>query len=387
MSDELRSGNAVETGPVSGRGKWAWPLIGIFVATAVASCMYHLLVDHHLEQTAALFIGIPTALAIVLALWPAPKTLEGMIFKGTAFALLFAGIFLGEGFICLVMASPLFFAVAALVAFVYRRVRRKLGSRHDAAALGLVLLVFGPLSFEGTSDRLSWPRQEQVGSRRILAATAPEIASRLASPPRLDRPLPAFLRLGFPRPAGAFGAGLRPGDRRVIHFSGGEGKPGDLVLEVTAAGGGLVRFRAVSDTSHIAHWLTWEQAEVRWREVGTGRVEVRWNLRYRRDLDPAWYFRPWERFAVRLAASYLIDSVAGAPAPPAVAPLSPAAGSGAGSGASPARRRPAPREEGQARPAGSSVNLSAMRTSGRSGGRRESAISRVMRSTEASTSR
>ena len=37
---------------------------------------------------------------------------------------------------------------------------------------------------------------------------------------------------------------------------------------------------------------------------------MRWTLRYRRLLDPAWYFGPWERYAVRLAAGYLIDTVA-----------------------------------------------------------------------------
>jgi hypothetical protein len=39
-------------------------------------------------------------------------------------------------------------------------------------------------------------------------------------------------------------------------------------------------------------------------------TRVTWTLRYRRGLDPAWYFGPWERYAVRLAAAYLIESVA-----------------------------------------------------------------------------
>jgi hypothetical protein len=300
----------------------------MFLATAAASCVYRVLVDHHLEQTSALFIGIPTVLGILLAQTSPAGTFPGMVFKGVTFALLFAGIFLGEGFICLVMAAPIFFMIASLVMLVNWWFRRRLGRAPDAKALGLIVLVLGPLSFEGTSDRLSWPRQEQVASRRIASASAAEIASRLAEAPRLERALPAFLRLGFPRPDGATGHGLCAGDRRVIHFSGGEGKPGDLVLEVVAARPGLVRFRAVADSTHIAHWLRWEEAEVRWQEIGTRRVEVRWSLRYRRDLDPAWYFGPWERFAVRLAASYLIDTLADPPAASAT-PLSLAA-TGAG---------------------------------------------------------
>jgi hypothetical protein len=66
----------------------------------------------------------------------------------------------------------------------------------------------------------------------------------------------------------------------------------------------------VSDESKVAHWLDWEYADVRWRPVdgNSGFTEVEWTLGYRRLLDPAWYFRPWERYAVRLAAGYLIQT-------------------------------------------------------------------------------
>jgi hypothetical protein len=33
-------------------------------------------------------------------------------------------------------------------------------------------------------------------------------------------------------------------------------------------------------------------------------------LHYRRNLDPAWYFGPWERYGVGLAGKYLIDNLA-----------------------------------------------------------------------------
>jgi hypothetical protein len=37
---------------------------------------------------------------------------------------------------------------------------------------------------------------------------------------------------------------------------------------------------------------------------------VTWTLRYRRRLDPAWYFVPLERYGARLAAGYLIETLA-----------------------------------------------------------------------------
>ena len=77
-----------------------------------------------------------------------------------------------------------------------------------------------------------------------------------------------------------------------------------------------MRFRVLSDTSHISHWLTWQEAEVSWSPHAVGsdgaspQTDVRWTLRYERRLDPAWYFAPWERYAVSCAADHLIDTLA-----------------------------------------------------------------------------
>ncbi len=162
------------------------------------------------------------------------------------------------------------------------------------------------MSFEGTRPALSFPREETVRAESIVDAPAADVERALAASPRVDLPLPFYLRLGFPRPVEARGEGLRKGDLRRIHFAGGEGAPGDLMLEVSEAAPGHVHFRAVSDRSKVAHWLAWEACEVEWAAMGLRRTRVVWTLHFRRALDPAWYFRPWERYAARLAAEYLI---------------------------------------------------------------------------------
>src|SRR5262249_10838492 len=73
---------------------------------------------------------------------------------------------------------------------------------------------------------------------------------------------------------------------------------------------GFVRWRAVSDSSHLTHFLTWREVIVEWTPRDGTATNVTWTLCYLRGLDPAWYFGPWERYAVRLAAGYLIDAVA-----------------------------------------------------------------------------
>ena len=88
-----------------------WPLVGIIVVFAVGSMTYRILKMEHLQQTSALFIGLPALLAILLAMTGPAKSATGVVFKGLTLLLLLSGILLGEGFICIVIAAPLFYLV------------------------------------------------------------------------------------------------------------------------------------------------------------------------------------------------------------------------------------------------------------------------------------
>jgi hypothetical protein len=276
-----------------------WILVSAIVAVGGGSLAYRILVTHHLEQTAALFIGLPTFLALFLAITTKAKTATGSIMTGLLIMLLMSGPILGEGFICVLMASPLFLLVGLIIGSLIDR-----GHRSYMLALPIVFV-----SLEGTQDFLSLPRENSVTGERIVTVSTAEVGERMARTPRFPPILPPFLRLGFPRPARPAGTGLLVGARRIIHFAGGEGRPGDLILEIVENEPGHVRFRAVSDSSHIAHWLQWEQADITWQPVDASHTHVRWTLTYRRLLDPSWYFSPWERYAVGLAGQYYLRSL------------------------------------------------------------------------------
>ena len=299
--------------PAEGRGptKAQWVLAAVILGITVTVVVYRILVWQHVEQTSLLFIGIPSVLAMILALTPRSETVIGLICKAMAIALLISGLFLGEGFICILMASPIFFAVGILIGIIVNVARADHKKPSGTSVTCLVLLgAFAGMSLEGTSARLSFPKEEQVVVTKALTANPAAVEATLAATPVFDRALPPYLRLKFPRPVEAHGSGLSLGDRRTIHFAGGEGKPGDLEMQVAERSAGHVRFHATSDHSKVAHWMTWEDSDVSWREIAPGQTEVEWRIRFRRELSPAWYFGPWERYAVRLAAGYLIDTAA-----------------------------------------------------------------------------
>jgi hypothetical protein len=77
---------------------------------------------------------------------------------------------------------------------------------------------------------------------------------------------------------------------------------------VTERHPGYARFETVSDQSKLTQWVRWTSSEVEWTALDQGHTTVTWRIDFMRQLDPAWYFTPWERAAVTEAAAYLIDA-------------------------------------------------------------------------------
>jgi hypothetical protein len=305
---EQPSGASQKVEVTSGRKRAQWTLIGIIVALTVGVAAYRLLHAGGIDETSALFIGLPTVLAIALALTPRAKSATGMIMKGLTIALLLSGPVLREGFICVLMASPLFYLVGGLIGWAVDVNREKRAGGNQT----VLTLVIGPLllmSLEGVTPSASFSTALAVEVTKPVLASPTAVENQLAGPPRFAKPLPWFLGIGFPSPTAAEGSGLRIGDRRTMYYSRG-GAPKKLIFEVADRGPGYLRFRAIEDETKIGTWLNWSDAEVRWAARADGGTDVTWTLHFSRRLSPAWYFGPLESFGATQAADYLIDTLA-----------------------------------------------------------------------------
>src|SRR5437868_64665 len=118
-------------------------VIAIIVAIAAAGTAYRLLVLKHLEQSAALFIGIPSLIVILITLTSRPKNVTLMICKVMAIALLMSAPLLGEGFICILMAAPIFFVVGIVIGVIIDYSRR---SDRPGGGMATCLILFGLMS-------------------------------------------------------------------------------------------------------------------------------------------------------------------------------------------------------------------------------------------------
>jgi len=273
----------------------------VALAYLVSALLYTFLFHEGLGHSSLLFIGVPGMLAILLALAPRAGTVKGGIVKGITLALLLLAPLLGEGYLCILMASPLFYLIGLLIGSAIDASRNKTNTLSCAA--GLVIL----LSLDGIIP--AHHRQETVTVTRVIAAPAADIREALAEPPDIAIPLPRFLRLGFPHPTAASGSGLDIGATRTIHFTGAEGDPpGDLTLQLARVNPGEIQFVATQDTSKLTQWIQWQSSLVQWQPIDATHTRVTWQTTFERQLDPWWYFAPWERYAVRKSTEYLVTA-------------------------------------------------------------------------------
>ena len=281
-----------------------------FAVLVVGRLAYEMIVLSGVQQSAVLYVGLPAVLAAVTMLTlPDAPSFRAVTMVMTTLFLLGAMIMVGPWSVCILMAAPIIYMITFWMASLQPRIDDRRDPGGPGRSVGLALVPFALMSLEGTPIGPSFDRTEQVSVTRVVEAKPCQVRIALAQPLRTERVLPAFLRLGFPRPVGVQGAGAKVGDRWTIDFLF-EGRPVSLELELVESSAGRLRYAVVEDGTPIAGWLALEATEVTWEEVSAHRTEVTWTFHYERLLDPAWYFGPLERFGVRRAADYLITAAA-----------------------------------------------------------------------------
>lgn len=298
-------------------------LAGFIVVLAVVNIAYRLVYASGASQTAALYVGVPTLLAVGLALLPRSKSATGMILKGSTLAVLIACVVLPEGLLCLLFVLPLIGLIGVIVGGAIDAARRR--NRRQGPTLMMVGLPLMLLSFEGVVGS-PFDAHDAVESSVVVETSTSEVVAALAATPTFDAEMPTFLTIGFNRPVSATGSGVALGDERSIEFTGGShddhplrvfGLSGErsvdhhshMHLTVVESTEGRLVLSIDHDTTMLARWVDLERAVVTWEPVDDHHTRVTWRLEYRRLLYPTLYFAPLQRFGMSEAADYLLDSI------------------------------------------------------------------------------
>jgi hypothetical protein len=290
-----------------------WRLFFVVLVLGLAGMTYTILRKHNLYDSAALYIGLPLILALGLSLTPRTKSAMGATMKGMTIALLLSAVIFQEGYICILFASPIFYAVGAIVAYPIDRARKRKGKNTTLQTAAIATIV-GLLSLEGTTELTTIPRNNEIVTSKVINASIYDVRNQIAKTPDLGDNKPIFLKI-FPYPAEMSGGGLNVGDERKAKFIAYKHiwwskVEGDLILKISESTPTKIKFDVAKDDSYLSHYLKWQSSEVLLEPLDENHTKVTWKLSYQRILDPAWYFSPMQRYAVSLAAEELIDHIA-----------------------------------------------------------------------------
>ena len=281
------------------------------VAVAAVGMIIHVLTHNGLEGSAILYVGIPLILAYAFINTNRSKSATGRILKGITIFLLMTGPFLQEGFICIIMAAPLFYIIGGIVGLITDHVRNKKKNKLYASPLIIVLALF---SFEGTHPNLTFERNHTVRVEQIIEASTDAVEQQLQQPLSLGNDVPTFLKI-FPFPTSSAFNGTQLGDENTLNFVYYKhfyfnAVVGDLTYKVTDRSDNHIESTVVSDDSYVSTYLNWKKNTVSWQAVDAKHTKVVWEIDYERKLDPAWYFGTLQHYAVSLLANSLVKYAA-----------------------------------------------------------------------------
>ncbi|MCP4523516.1 MAG: hypothetical protein GY828_04830 [Candidatus Gracilibacteria bacterium] len=272
----------------------------VVVILVIVSIAFRLTNDIGLEQSSILFIGLPALITVlVIRFSKRPKRLYGMMARVVTLFLLMSSILFGEGVPCIILASPLFYGVGALIIWIYN-MTNKSNKMYSYAAIPIILLL--------VSDPQKFQSSEVHKVSTTIKVDGVKSLSVFNEKPDFMKNYPLyFKRIGFPKPVDIRTNGLEVGDSISIDFLSDTRGMGTLSLRVHEVNQNKIIFDIPHDDTHIHHWLTWKKVVVE-LSPKEGNTEITWTSEFTCDLGPSWYFLPIEKYTVDVMNEHLINT-------------------------------------------------------------------------------
>jgi hypothetical protein len=168
-------------------------------------------------------------------------------------------------------------------------------------------------AFEGVIPELSFEREYEVVSEKIIYANIDDIKHQLMQPIELNKSRHWLLTL-FPMPYDINAETLVAGDVHTINFRYHRWfvtntHEGSMKLEISEVRDNYIRTRFVEDTSYISNYLKLHGTEINLEPIDNKTTKVTLSIKYHRFLDPVWYFGPLQEYAIGKSAKFLLDEV------------------------------------------------------------------------------
>ncbi len=221
--------------------------------------------------------------------------------------ILASSIILMEGYVCVIMAIPLFVLIF-IIMFITMYIASKLGKKSPKSYIlpGIVILA----SLEGTTPEFTFNRYNRVSYTQTVDIDVKTVKQRLTNPLQFQGDRHWILSI-FPMPVYVGTVKLNEGDIRKYDFIYHRWfvtntKVGSIDVLFQKVDQHKIRTK-ITDTSYISGYMELHGTEFTFEPVNDHQTKVTLSVSFDRKLDPIWYYGPLERFAVKKGIQYFIN--------------------------------------------------------------------------------
>lgn len=290
-----------------------WPTIAKGLAFANLLAFTMIAITNFLKPdvgvlTLAEFVVVPMLMGIITAWqWRSleikGKTLLLLSCLNGLIGIVLSAILLGEGFICLIIVSPLIFIFITTGVFTGRRMFKKNNSTLNVSILSMLFIFF-------IVDSLSTHTYENLVSDVVIINARPEkVWEHVVSFNKINNPPKYWLfKLGMPSPVAASVDGYYEGAGRKCIFSNGyvfdekmvSYKPGkDLTFDIV---------RQPRDPEIMGH-IDIVRGQFLLKDNGDGTTTLTGNSWYKLYVFPIWYYDLWAESVTRNVHLRVMDHI------------------------------------------------------------------------------
>ena len=285
-------------------------VVGTITAVAFGLGGFLLVNDRTGSMGSVLFFVLPFATGMATALVVrGRKLIIASLFIGAIICTVLLIITKMEGFVCVLMSSPLIaigLTVGALLgALVRRNLVANLKSKH---VVTLLLLAVLPLFLTGASnverESRRTPRYESITNTLVVNASRELVWNQLKTFDRIEGSKGLLMTIGLPVPVSCTMTGEGVGAMRTCYFEAGHIE--ERVTEWNPPSS--MKFEIVAFDVPGRPWLSFKDASYDLTQQGQQTVITRTTTIVSR-LSPAWYWRRMEKFGVETEHEYLFEEV------------------------------------------------------------------------------
>jgi hypothetical protein len=294
----------------------------IFFAIGVATLSIRAILDSEFRNSTLLYLLVPFCVSILLHAVTPSNDIEGVSvgrrlgrhLRDATIVMLGSSALLFEGFICVLFFMPIYYLIV-LIGFTFSALADRGGGDDDGPRVGAYAIPLGVLllSAEGLSEPTTIERYREATHVAVVQASVAQLQANMARPIAFPKDRGWYLSI-FPLPHSVEAGTLKAGDVHRLHFEYRRWffaniHRGEMHLRIAEVSPRRIRTQIVRDDSYLSHYMRVKCTEVHFTELGGGRTRVALTVKYRRLLDPYWYFGPLQQAAAQRSAEYLIRSI------------------------------------------------------------------------------